>query len=254
MYHSISCEQDEHQLLPYFETNTFPSIFEKHVQFLSNNKYKAVALDDFLDEDAQSSEDKRVVITFDDGYRDFYTGAFPILAKYGMSATMFLPTGYIGMPRSIFSPKPFLDIPQIKELSDYGIIFGSHSHYHAKLTDTPPDELVRELETSKEIIQQITGRPVNAFSYPYAFPETKKDFVRWLRRILAELDFKAGVTTRIGLNRHGCDSLTLKRIPMNSYDDASLFAAKLEGAYDWMNNMQLIVKNCKELMHRISVP
>jgi peptidoglycan/xylan/chitin deacetylase (PgdA/CDA1 family) len=246
MYHSISQEQ-EGRRIPYFETNTFPSVFEEHLLFLSANGYKPVGLEGLLATGAETNGSKHVVITFDDGYQDFYRNAFPILSRYGATATVFLPTGYIGNSRRLFKARPCLDWNEIRELSQNGITFGSHSHSHSELKNLSPKEVHDELQISKEIIEDMTGTPVHSFSYPYAFPQAQKDFVGLLRAALSDAGYKFGVTTRIGLNSGDCDLLTLKRVPASSHDDPLLFAAKLEGGYDWLYSLQTLFKRSRQL-------
>ena len=246
MYHSISWENAGHRI-PYFETNTFPPVFEEHIRFLADNGYKTVGLEDLLAAGMEKTGSKYVVITFDDGYLDFYRHAFPILSKYRATATVFLPTGYISTPRKMFKQRPCMDWNEIAELSRNGISFGSHSHSHPELKNVSPKALEDELRISKEIIEGMTGMPVNSFSYPYAFPEAQMDFAGLLRAALIDTGYKFCVTTRIGLNPRDCDLLTLKRIPASSHDDPLLFAAKLEGAYDWLHSLQTLFKKSKEL-------
>src|SRR5579875_3987322 len=87
MYHSLSDEFGERH--PYFETNTSPKIFAAHMRYLSENGYKIVKLSEAAGENQQSDE-RKVAITFDDGYRNFYTDGAPVLAKHGFRATMFV--------------------------------------------------------------------------------------------------------------------------------------------------------------------
>jgi peptidoglycan/xylan/chitin deacetylase (PgdA/CDA1 family) len=246
MYHSVSWKQ-ENRAVAYFETNTYPPVFEDHMRFLISQGYKPIALDSLLTTKLQIPEERSVIITFDDGYLDFYENAYPILKKYGATATVFLPTFYIGQSRSMFKKRPCLIWPEVRELSKNGITFGSHSHSHTKLKDLAPEELEKELKCSKETIENMIDMPVSSFSFPYAFPESKKDFVRLLKSNLADAGYKIGVTTRIGLNTSACDFLTLKRIPVSSHDDIPFLQAKVEGGYDWVYFVQYGFKSMVEL-------
>src|SRR6266404_5504285 len=108
MYHSIS-DDPQNGLSPYYRTTTSPAVFRQHLRFLADEGYKALTLKDALSLLAGISKsqvstlnfqpstfNRFVVLTFDDGFRDFYTTAFPILKKNGFSATMFVPTAFIG--------------------------------------------------------------------------------------------------------------------------------------------------------------
>lgn len=251
MYHSVSWRQDGHAI-PYFETNTYPDVFESHIRYLVENGYDVVALDSISDGGLANSKGKPVAITFDDGYEDFYFNAFPILRKYSVPATMFLPTSYIGESRGHFNGRSCLVLDEVRKLADGHVSFGSHSHSHLELKDRSVEFLYDELKVSKEIIENTTGLPVNSFSYPYAFPEARKSFVMRLQDTLKELGFRIGVTTRIGMNTVDSNPLALKRIPVNSFDDHLIFAAKLDGAYDWLNPLQTSFKHLKEFYNSLS--
>ena len=95
MYHSISKKKEttKHQ---YYDINVTPEIFNKQMEFLFLNNFKVIDLEKALEyRNKNINRNKFIVVTFDDGYRDFYTTAYPILEKYGFTATVFLSTNYI---------------------------------------------------------------------------------------------------------------------------------------------------------------
>ena len=102
---------------------------------------------------------KSVVITFDDGYRDNYNNAFPILKEFNMSATIFVISSYLN--RDLY-----LTSEEIKEISDYGIDIESHTVSHVKLSTLSYKDQLKELKDSKEAIENITGNPVISIAYP----------------------------------------------------------------------------------------
>src|SRR5690242_13783507 len=134
MYHSISdCSQPG--VHPYYQTTTTPAVFAQHMRFLHENGYVPVTLADALSElgSPQDSSKRPVVITFDDGFEDFYTDAFPVLSSHSFTATMFLPTAYIGMaPRTCQSTR-CLTWAQVRELAGAGIHFGAHTETNPRL-------------------------------------------------------------------------------------------------------------------------
>jgi peptidoglycan/xylan/chitin deacetylase (PgdA/CDA1 family) len=116
MYHSIS-DAVEDGVSPYYRVCTRPQAFADQMQWLADNGYQAMTLSKGLNLLPQlkaadhgprttDSGSQPVVLTFDDGFRDFHTHAFPVLQKHGFSATMFLPTAFIGETRRVFSPSP----------------------------------------------------------------------------------------------------------------------------------------------------
>jgi peptidoglycan/xylan/chitin deacetylase (PgdA/CDA1 family) len=282
MYHSIS-EDNEAGVNPYYRTCTKPAIFRQHMQFLAEQGYRTLNLDELLallravptglemaERELRTSEllqtstvghrpvmhERLVVITFDDGLHDFYSEAFPILQQYGFTATMFLPTGFIGDTRRHFRPSTLkshgsnarvcLTWGEVRELSRAGFQFGSHTVNHPKLIDLDWPEIKSEIQDSKSEIEHHLGESISSFCYPFAFPR-EASFARALRDLLACSGYTCCATTEIGRVAYECDPFRLRRLPANSLDDAPLFIAKLEGAYDWLSVPQSASKALKNL-------
>jgi peptidoglycan/xylan/chitin deacetylase (PgdA/CDA1 family) len=246
MYHSISDEK-ETASHPYYHINTSPTVFAEQMRFLSDNDYSVIDLKDLKDcfEKNNQLTRKFAVLTFDDGYRDFYTSAFPTLKKYHFPATVFLSTDFIDEDRKTFKGKECLVWGEVQELHDNGISFGSHTVNHPELYRLPREKVRKELRDSKLQIESILNMQIFSFCYPYAFPQEDRDFVRRFKQELIEQGYRIAVTTIIG--RAGCESdlLTLPRLPVNQSDDEKLFEAKLLGAYDWIAGAQALVKSIK---------
>jgi peptidoglycan/xylan/chitin deacetylase (PgdA/CDA1 family) len=249
MYHSISRDLDNN-LHPYYRTVTTPEAFEKQMDFLNQSGYQVMTLSEAvcLLQDCPSSETvnppnslcRPVVITFDDGFSDFYSTAFPILDRFGFKATVFLTSGLIN--KTFITGRKCLKTQEIKELAEKGIEFGSHTFSHPQLKGLSTNKIVHELADSKKIIEDIIGSPVSLFSYPYGFPEEDPIFTKMLSMLLADEGYSVGVTTIIGIAKTKDNQLFLKRLPINDCDDMLLFQAKLEGAYDWLHTVQLTYK------------
>jgi peptidoglycan/xylan/chitin deacetylase (PgdA/CDA1 family) len=241
MYHSVSegCEN----VHPYYRTITSPSVFADQMNFLRENGYNVIDLTTLIKSSRAggSPPPKSVVLTFDDGFRDFYTNAFPVLQRCGFPATVFLLTGHIDNDSS-FNGRSCLSWNQVRELVRYGISFGSHTVSHPVLNAIGDRDLDFELALSKERIESELGRTVGAFAFPYAFPEHDHPFLRRLKSSLAKTGFKCCLTTRIGTVAPGDDLFRLKRLPVNSMDDRRLLRAKLEGAYNWLYRLQRYYK------------
>lgn len=247
MYHSIS-DEPETGTSPYYRTATRPEIFRQHMQALKSTGYRAVDLKTAVHSLQQGTQEKIAVVTFDDGYRDFYTAAFPILQAHAFTATMFLPTAFIGdKPRS-FKSRVCLTWNEVKELHQAGIHFGSHTVTHPKLVELDWPQIQTELADSKAEIENRLGTVADTFAYPFAFPETNRPFVRRLSELLAETGYQCCATTRIGRAKPGDDLMQLKRLPANSCDDARLFQAKLKGCYDWVGHAQFVTKRLKGII------
>ena len=308
MYHSICDEPEKGH--PYFWINTSQKRFAEHMKFLADHDYQVIPLSRAIDLIRENSESKdpglntvrvgapkpvtrssepvtdmslntkhltlrAVVLTFDDGYADFYTHAFPVLLGYGFTATVFLPTDYIGKGRAGLRGKQHLTWDQVRELAAADITFGSHTVGHRQLYDLKPGEIQYELSASKQAIetqlnhlatqpfyqspshsviqsahppidQSLTTLPkVDSFCYPYKFPEQDTRFVAALREALVGSGYHCCLSTCVGVDHQREELFALKRIPVNGGDELSLFKAKLKGTYDWVSKVQLLKKGLR---------
>jgi peptidoglycan/xylan/chitin deacetylase (PgdA/CDA1 family) len=244
MYHSVT-SHEQPRVHPYYRTATSPAVFAEQLKFLREHGYSTCTVAEALEQLTAQTTGKSVVITFDDGYRNFYRDAFPLLTQYGFSATVYLPTAYIGETPNSFKGEDCLTWSEVRELRRNGIHFGSHTVTHPRLRELGVSAITDELVNSKETIEQKLGCAVDSFAYPYAFPQTDVDFTKMLRDSLRAAGYKNGVCTVVGrANRHS-EPLFLERLPVNSCDDRSLFEAKLAGAYDWIGTSQYIFKKAK---------
>jgi peptidoglycan/xylan/chitin deacetylase (PgdA/CDA1 family) len=241
MYHGIRKEAGSGH--PYFETHTSPQVFSAHMHYLKHHGYHAISVSEAaeaMEEGVKAS--KAVVITFDDGYHDFYTNAYPILMEYGFSATVFIISGLMQDVSGTSTQNKYMGWDKVREVHGRGIEIGSHTVTHPKLEWLNPELIDDELELSKQMIEERLGEAIQSFSCPYAFPEHRCEFARMLRSRLRAHGYQNAVTTIVGTAGPACDRFQLPRLPINSYDDLKLFEAKLEGAYNWLHSVQLIWK------------
>jgi peptidoglycan/xylan/chitin deacetylase (PgdA/CDA1 family) len=242
MYHSVS-DSLFGKSHPYYQINCSPPVFARQMRWLRQNGYRTMDLTQMWTA-METGQDvsKTVVITFDDGYRDFYTDAFDAMRQCGFSATIFLATNRIQNSPVRIDGVDYLTWSEVAELHKAGIQFGSHTVSHPDLRSLSPEQIEYELGCSKETIEQKLGAPVESFSYPFAFPEEDKTFTQFLVGILENLGFENGVSTIIGRAGKHDNRYYLPRLPVNSWDDASLLRAKLEGGYDWLHWPQWLYK------------
>jgi peptidoglycan/xylan/chitin deacetylase (PgdA/CDA1 family) len=244
MYHSVSSD-DQPNVHPYYRTSTSPAVFADQLKFLQERGYRTCTVAEALEQLKAENTTKSVVLTFDDGYSNFYHHAFPLLSQYGFSATVYLPTAYIGETPNSFKNEDCLTWSEVRELQGHGIRFGSHTVTHPQLRELGVSAINDELLNSKETIEQRLGCEVDSFAYPYAFPQTDVDFTNMLRNSLQAAGYKNGVCTVVGRADRRSEPLFLERLPVNSCDDVPLFEAKLAGAYDWIGTSQHIFKAAK---------
>ena len=249
MYHGVAPSLDTGPH-PYLRTVTSPERFAEQMALLARLGRRPVRMStaaQLLQRAAAGADDWRntVVLSFDDGLRDFFVHARPVLARHGFAATVFLVSDCIG--GDFVDGRPCLRGGEIRALADAGVEFGSHTASHPRLVELTEDRLHRELADSRDAIAQLTGRAVTQFAYPYRFPQEAPAFTRRLAAQLRECGYVAGVTTVIGRARPGDDPLFLPRLPVNDCDDTPLLAAKLAGDYDWLRPLQRLRKQLRAL-------
>lgn len=236
MYHSIS-DSDESAISPYYRVVTSPQLFREQMVWLRQSGYRTVSLQEAFT-GADAAAPCRAVITFDDGFKDFQTHAWPVLEEFGMTATVFLPTNCIDGPRPAFKGRECLTWADVRQLHADGVCFGSHTASHPTLYHLQWDVIRRELAESKSRLEDELQAPVDTFAYPFAFPQEDPAFVKRFVELLAEERYRFAVTTMIGRASVTSSPLCIPRLPVNECDDHALFTAKLEGAYDWLSNPQ----------------
>ena len=174
--------------------------FEKQIKYFKDNDWDSLSLEEFhFTNSRKPSTYKKLIITFDDGYRDNYMYAFPILQKYNFKATIFLTAGYLNTEKNLFfgdsiNYEPdmidnILTYDEILEMSSYGIEFGSHTVNHPKLAEIKIEKARYEIEESKKIIEKYLNKEITSFCYPYG------NLNNSIIEIVKNADYKIGVVT-----------------------------------------------------------
>jgi len=173
----------------------------------------------------------KILITFDDGYRDNYLYAWPILKKYKFPAIIFLTTSYIGSDykkeryRNVPWRRDYLNSEEIREMEESGIFFGAHTATHRQLTQLSLEEAKKEIEESKKVVSQLTHKPVKTFCYPYG------EYNEAIKKLVKKCGFLCAFSTRPGINYPGQDLFEIKRIDVLGQDNFSSFKYKITDKY-----------------------
>jgi len=217
MYHSID----------YGEGSFFvkPENFAKQMEYIKKNGYQVITLDELVLSLRNKTilKKNKVAITFDDGYRNNFQYAYPVLKKFGYPATIFLVTDFTGV-------KPgFLNWDEVVEMSKNKIAFGAHTKSHFYFGGQIDAKAAQEeIVGPKKLIEEKTGRPVKFFCYPSgAFTEPVKQLV-------AQAGYQGACTTNRGFVKFNRDVYELKRIKVTNSDTVKPFSfpAKLSGYYN----------------------
>lgn len=196
--------------------------FREQVDVLADQP--VVAIDDAVDALARGDEAHRVVLTFDDGFRDVYDHAWPLLRERGLPFTIYLTTKYVGGPMQWDGSTakgqgaPALEWDHLREMVGSGLCtIGNHTHSHVG-----PDELTAdELDRCSEVVSQRLGVTPQHFAYTWGVP------VPALEPALRER-FRTAATGELGRNTENTDAMLLHRVPVRRTDPLEFFRAKLE--------------------------
>lgn len=192
-----------------------PDKFEAQMQYLAQNGYTPITLDTLygLFNKQTSVPGKPVVLTFDDGYIDFYTIAFPILRRFNFHAVSFIPTGLMGGGY-------YMNWNQIKEIASSGLVtFEGHTVTHSNLSSLNYSAILKQLVDSKNVLQAQTGYPVNFVAYPYG---SSNGSVQAAAR-------QAGYAGGVGIwyGKAGGGSMNMPRIKVSGFWSIKEFASRL---------------------------
>ena len=201
------------------------SLFEQQMQFLKDQGYTVIPTAELAEFFAfrKAIPRKAVVINIDDGYRSTYDIAYPILKKYGFTATFFIYTSFIGASRNA------LTWDQLKAMKADGFEVGSHSVNHVDLSKKMEGEsekeylarAKRELLLSKQILDEKLNQNTRYIAFPYG------EFSPALLRLCEEIGYRVGFSVKAGGNPFFNDPLALKRDQILKKDMES-FSLKLK--------------------------
>lgn len=201
MYHYVEVVKDKRDTTRQ-SLDIVPSIFEDQIVTLQNDGYSfltAGELGEVLD-GKRALPTKSVVLTFDDGYRDFYTDVFPILQKHQVKATSYIIAGFIG-------GENYMTADQIASVSASGLVeIGGHTIDHPSLKGMSFARAEVEVTKGRQLLQQAFHVPVVSFAYPYGtFDEQAIDIVK-------QAGYTTAVSTIPGIEENQADRFFIFRV------------------------------------------
>jgi len=202
--------------------------FERQLALLARFRYRVLPLDDLIACFARGARPPRrsLVITFDDGYEETCTVAWPILKRFGYPAAVFVAPGEVGRAG-------FASWEQLGELARDGIMVGSHTMHHSYVPLLSAEHLQDELQRSKAVIESRLGRPVQYLSFPSG------GFTPKAQAAARAAGYRAACTTNRAAPGAGLDRWALRRIKMTERDAHPLrLLAKVSGYYDCFRRLK----------------
>jgi peptidoglycan/xylan/chitin deacetylase (PgdA/CDA1 family) len=222
-YHRLNDKLPKGQLVVH------PKDFASQMMFLNfyRKQFEVISVAEMVEwlKGTRQSSRTKIVITFDDGYRDNYIHAYPVLKKYKFPATVFLTTDYIGTEykkdryKDVPWKRDYLNWDEVKEMMDEGIGFGAHTATHPHLAQIRVDEAEREIKKSYESVK------TPYFCYPHG------DYNEKVKEIVKKMGFSCAFTVKPGINYKGQDLFEIKRIDVVGEDNFASFKYKITDKY-----------------------
>lgn len=201
IYHYVEYVKDEKDTIRK-SLNTPPYLFIRQIETLKNAGYTFITASELIDilDGKIELPQKPVLLSFDDGYRDFYTDVFPLLKKDNVKATAYIVSSFLDKPNYMFTW-------QVKEIARSGLVeIGAHTVHHYGLKGLKPILAKYEIEESKKTLEKIIGVPVVSFAYPDG------SFDMQATKLVKEAGFKSAATTMHGFEVSFENKFSLYRI------------------------------------------
>lgn len=232
MYHRVINNPENEGV---YGTYIYEDMFKKHLQYLKDKNYTVITFKD-LDKigwrNRFEKDRKYIILTFDDGYKDNYDLAFPILKEFNFKATIFLMGSltYNEWDVKAGGERKFslMSVEMIKEMQDYGIEFGAHTFNHPKLNTLSNEEIEHQIVDVKKPLEEKIGKEIITFAYPYGI----------LNDYAKEMAKKAGYTFALATDSGSVclsdDLYQIRRIAIFPNTNLFSFKRKVAGNYNFI--------------------
>jgi peptidoglycan/xylan/chitin deacetylase (PgdA/CDA1 family) len=208
--------------------------------------YRPISLSELLNcrEHGRMWPARTVVVTFDDGYRDNYEYAGPILAEFKVPATFFATVDAIGtecvMPwdENLQQRVPWMTWSQVRELHAQGFEIGSHTLTHPDLGQVRGPRAWEEISKSKTRLEDALGARVSLFAYPFG---GKRNFCEENRELVRQAGYRCCCSALEGFVTLKSDPFNLRRISVNNWysDPSDLdFEIRLAAPWRWLRTVE----------------
>lgn len=210
-----------------------PMVFQSQVDYLRRKRYQSIGFEDLADtlQQGHPLPSRPIIISFDDGYLDTFTMAYPILKKAGFTATTFVVSGFIGEEShwegSRENVSRLMTRENILAMSKDGFPFGGHTRTHKNLLSISRQEAEDEVGSGKRDLEELLQKPVYSFAYPYG------TFNEQISTIVKDLGFRAARTVHTDNTHSRQDLFKLRCVKVNGLTPAWKFKYYLTRFYHW---------------------
>jgi peptidoglycan/xylan/chitin deacetylase (PgdA/CDA1 family) len=228
MYHSVS----DHATRKYSPFAISPALFAQQMDYLRQQSYTPITVTRLMEIRTRGEQwpTKPVLLTFDDGLEDFYTGALPILQQYDFPATLYVVTGFMnGTSRWLLSEgegnRPMLTWEKLAEVQAAGVECGGHTHTHPQLDTLPFARARDEIIQCKQILEDHLGHAVQSFAYPYGYHTGA------VKQAVQEAGYTSACAVKYEMCAENTDLFALKRLMVGPTTDLTALEALLTTGY-----------------------
>jgi peptidoglycan/xylan/chitin deacetylase (PgdA/CDA1 family) len=230
--------------------------FQWQMNYLKRKKYNVITMDSLLEKiQTKTVNNKCVVLTFDDGYEDYFKTSYPTLKKYRFPSIQYVVTDYIGSYKTFWwdrdiGTSKLMNWDQLIELNQCDLVeFGAHTVTHRDLDRITTDDIKKELIKCKEILEKKLGKEIKHFCYPRGkYDDNSRNLVKDI--------YKTGVLIYEGFpsNKRLGESqrCMLKRAPVQRSDGRLLFIARIKGWLVLEEKLRTLLQLIKNIAKKTS--
>lgn len=247
-----------HRVLPDFYENetpmysVLPQQFEQQMKFLAENNFVTLSLNEY-DEILKGERDipeRAAVVTFDDGFADIYSVAWPLAKKYGVKINLFVCTGLVAYSALIYPEIPphachhcetYPDLwrpltwQELRQMKQEGVVMGFHGHLHQKMARLNSEQLDRDFEEGLSIFMKNMNSDCSYLAFPHGSVESyNEESVR----VAQQYGMQRIFTTQLTRTPVDTNPTLIARIVVHQEDDLATFEHKLFGVYDGIGKIR----------------
>ena len=230
MYHSIS----DHATPQFKQFTVSPALFTDHMAYLRQHAYTPITVTQYVHALSQGNNansalpERPVLLTFDDGFADFFTEALPVLKQFNFTATLYIATAFVNstshwLQREEEMRRPMVTWEQLTEIATQGIECGSHGHRHLQLDTLPPSVVQEEIVSSKLLLEEHLGGAVSSFAYPFGY------YTARVRQQVQAAGYTSACAVKHTISTETADPFSLARLMVKTDTSVSSLAALLNG-------------------------
>ena len=243
MYHYVRTPPSMYTDMLGYRLSVAPAVFQQQMDWLYGHGYHPVNFNQVRAYFAGTAglPSRPVVITLDDGYRDLYTAAYPILRSHGFTAVAYIVPNFVGWPQ-------YVTREHILEMDRDGIEIASHTMNHANLAKMSWGSAMYELGESKRWLERLVGHPVIDFAYPSG------QFNRQTVAAVEAAGYDTAVTEQVSLMHSRADRYTWSRVRVGGGELLPDFVANLGASMPAVTITNVDIENLEPLPAKQSKP